>query len=230
MKHLVFVIAFFLTGSLYAQLSTQEPPTAKYFLKEIERFDSLNQVTQYPQKTILFTGSSSIRLWSTLGDDLHPYPVIQRGFGGARIEDMDWYLERVVFPHQFRAIVFMVGSNNITGGNRDLPGDTILRYTHHIVEKVRSKYPGVPLFWIGITPTPSRLAVIEKVKAMNRTWKKDFRSLSHVYFIDTQRAFLDQSGKPRSELFVADQLHLNREGYRLWAKLIKKELDKHLRP
>jgi lysophospholipase L1-like esterase len=31
---------------------------------------------------------------------------------------------------------------------------------------------------------------------------------------------LDSSGKPRSELFRADSLHLNAEGYALWKQVI----------
>jgi len=32
---------------------------------------------------------------------------------------------------------------------------------------------------------------------------------------------LDRSGKPRTEFFLADGLHLNREGYRLWSRLLE---------
>jgi len=32
---------------------------------------------------------------------------------------------------------------------------------------------------------------------------------------------IGQDGKPRRELFLKDGLHLNKEGYKLWASIIR---------
>jgi len=37
---------------------------------------------------------------------------------------------------------------------------------------------------------------------------------------------LDKDGTPRLDLFGKDQLHLSREGYRLWARLIEPQLER----
>jgi lysophospholipase L1-like esterase len=50
----------------------------------------------------------------------------------------------------------------------------------------------------------------------------------NTYFIDTEQNFLTSGGLPRNELFIADRLHLNEEGYALWTEIIKKELNKVL--
>jgi lysophospholipase L1-like esterase len=50
----------------------------------------------------------------------------------------------------------------------------------------------------------------------------------NTYFINTESAFLNSGGLPRTELFVGDNLHLNSQGYKIWADIIKRELDRVL--
>jgi len=54
------------------------PTTEKInrFLPEIQRFDSLDQADGLTNNGILFTGSSSIRMWNTLTEDMSPLPVL----------------------------------------------------------------------------------------------------------------------------------------------------------
>ena len=52
--------------------------------------------------------------------------------------------------------------------------------------------------------------------------------MPNVYFVETAEAFLNENGLPRTELFIEDQLHLNKEGYALWSSIIKKEIEQYL--
>jgi lysophospholipase L1-like esterase len=45
-------------------------------------------------------------------------------------------------------------------------------------------------------------------------------------FIRTDSSFLDARGKPKTELFIDDKLHLNKQGYAIWAEIIKDVLYK----
>ncbi len=227
-----FLVPVLLFTTLWAACSPtaklKNLPSVKSFEKEIAIFDSLTNAEDYPSDAVLFTGSSSIRLWKTIREDMSPYPVIQRGFGGAKIEDMAYYLHRIVYPLNFRAIVFFAGTNNITGTGKEMPADSIVYWINIINHQVRRKYPVVPIFWIAITPVNSRIKVMDKVFAMNKQIKSICERGKNMYFIDTENAFLGTDGKPRPELFINDQLHLNREGYVLWSSIIKHEIDKHL--
>ena len=44
-------------------------------------------------------------------------------------------------------------------------------------------------------------------------------------FLDCATPMLGADGKPRPELFKADGLHLNEEGYKLWSGLLRPLLD-----
>jgi lysophospholipase L1-like esterase len=50
----------------------------------------------------------------------------------------------------------------------------------------------------------------------------------NTYYIDTEKYFLSSSGLPKNDLFVADRLHLNADGYAIWSGIIKNELNKVL--
>ena len=46
-----------------------------------------------------------------------------------------------------------------------------------------------------------------------------------VFFIDTATPMIGKNGKPKSDLFVKDSLHLNSNGYDLWSSEVNSFLD-----
>ncbi|MFM7839600.1 MAG: GDSL-type esterase/lipase family protein [Chitinophagaceae bacterium] len=228
LRFLLTILAGLFISPLLAQ-DFPKPVTVSFFEKEMQLFDSLNAVEQADPSAILFTGSSSIRLWASLSLDLSPYPVIRRGFGGSKIEDLHWFLKRIVYPHQPAAIYIYIGSNNVTGQPSDMAEDSVLLYTKAITAVIRNKYPHLPIFWNGINPTPMRFTAMDKIRNLNEKWRIALSSFPQVYFVDTFGAFLDDQGHPRAELYAADRLHLSPLGYTLWAELIKKALALHLK-
>jgi lysophospholipase L1-like esterase len=199
------------------------------FAPAIEAFEKLDQSQKYPDDAILFTGSSSIRLWETIAEDVAPYPVIQRGYGGARYSDLAYYAERIVSPHQFRAVVIFV-ANDVSGSERDKPPAETAKFFQHVLQVIRRHNAEAPVFLVGITPTAKRWEVWEQTQATNAALRKLIEADPHGHYIDTAAHYLDDQGQPRIELFVADRLHQNRDGYRLWGRLIRAELDRVLGP
>ena len=53
----------------------------------------------FPRDAILFVGSSSIRIWQT-ADAFPDLPVINRGFGGSHISDVNHYFDDVVTKYR----------------------------------------------------------------------------------------------------------------------------------
>ena len=202
-------------------------PEVKAWESDIEKFEQLDITKSYPSDAILFAGSSSIRLWSTIGKDMMPYNVIQRGYGGAKLSDFAVYADRIIYPHPCKAIVIFI-ANDISGNENDkspLEVSQLFRKTLYII---RRKFKDTPVFWISVTPTPSRWAVWPEIKEANGMIKEICESHRNTYFIDTEKYFLNSSGLPRSELFIDDKLHLNTEGYKIWSGIIRNELDNML--
>jgi len=202
-------------------------PEVTAWEKDIRRFEHLDSVEVYKPDAILFAGSSSILLWSTLAQDMAPYPVIQRGYGGARLSDLAVYAPRIFYPHPCRAIVMFV-ANDITGNKDDKSPEEVARLFKFVLNTIRRKFPDTPVFWIAITPTSLRWEAWPRIREANGLIREACNQDKNTHLIVTDFAFLNSSGLPDDGLFRPDRLHLNSEGYAVWTKLIRKELNRVL--
>ncbi len=203
-------------------------PDVKAWESDIEKFEQLDHTENYPDDAIIFAGSSSIRLWSTLEDDMAPYSVIQRGYGGARLSDFSVYADRIFSPHKCSALVMFV-ANDIYGGDDDKTPEEVKKLFEYVLKTFRKTHPDTPFFWIAVTPTTSRWQVWPQISKASELIEQVCENKPDTYFITTDYAFLDETGKPDDTLFIEDMLHLNPQGYKIWTMIIKKELDNVLK-
>lgn len=227
MKQKFLLIALVLITSCVPLKKYSELPEVKAWEGDIEKFEQNDISKSYPSDAILFAGSSSIRLWSTINKDMLPYQVIQRGYGGAKLSDFVIYAGRIIYPHPCQAIVLFI-ANDIAGNDNDKSPQEVSRLFRKTLYIIRRKFVDTPVFWIGVTPTPARWHVWPEIKEAGGMIQKICESHRNTYYINTEKAFLTSSGLPNNELFGTDRLHLNADGYALWTKIIKNELDKVL--
>ncbi|SOE21365.1 Lysophospholipase L1 [Spirosomataceae bacterium TFI 002] len=222
MKKYVFLLPFLLL--LACSPAKKYADTKTYWEEDIKKLEAQDKIENYPDDAILYIGSSSIRLWKNIDEDMQPYNSIQRGYGGAHFYDLIHFTDRLVSPHKIQALVIFV-ANDITGGDADIPPKEVLRLFKYTVSEVRKSHPNIPIFQIAITPTPSRWAVWDQTKQANELLQAYCNRTQGLHFIETEEAFLDGDGQPRPELFIQDMLHLKQVGYDIWKELIKNELD-----
>lgn len=192
---------------------------------EISRFEKLDSAEQYPSDAILFTGSSSIKLWTTLEKDMAPYNVINRGFGGSKLSDFVVYGERLIAPHPCSAIVIFI-ANDISGTAGDKTPEEVGGLFKYLLKTIRRSHPETPVFWIEITPSPSRWKVWPQISEANQLISRICHKEKNTYFIRTSYSFISSDGQPIEGYFRSDMLHLNADGYKLWNSIIKKEINK----
>jgi len=192
---------------------------------DIRNFEHLDSTETYTDQAILFVGSSSIRLWSTLAEDMAPFEVIQRGYGGAKLSDLVYYAERIIYPHPCRAIVLFV-ANDIVGNSQDKSPDEVASLVKELLGIIRRRMPEVQVFYISTTPTPSRWQAWPQIRQANRLIGDLCSTEKNTWFIETEQDYLDKNGQPRPELFREDMLHLNADGYRIWTGIIRSDLWK----
>ena len=175
---------------------------------------------QHPQPAggILFVGSSSIRLWNDLEDQFKNMPVvIKRGFGGSQLSDCVKHLNRLVVRYRPRTVLVYAGDNDLAAGSA--PEEVFRRFTA-FVDGVHRELPDTEIAYISIKPSPSRAELLPQIRETNRLIRDYADAEGKVDFIDVYTPMLDASGKPRRELFRADALHLNADGYALWKRVI----------
>lgn len=212
---------------LVTQLQQHEPKTGPEvfkWTKEIAQLRHLDSTTTDPKNAILFSGSSYIRRWTTIKRDLAPFPIIHRGYGGAKLNDFAYYIDQIMSAHQPRAAVFYVG-NDIVGIPVDKTPLQVLNLVKNVTEQIRAKKPTLPIFWIQISPNPKRWAVWDQTTEANRLIRQYCEQTPNLHFIETAFTFLGPDGRPIPSLYDADTLHLNEAGYKRWAVLIKEKLN-----
>jgi lysophospholipase L1-like esterase len=172
---------------------------------------------------VVFTGSSSIRRWERAQQDFADWGVIQRGFGGARLDEVALFADALISAHDPAGIVVFAGTNDVAAGE---DSDTVFQDFRCLVQRA----PDVPIVYIGITPTPSRWSSWETSNAVNERVEAFAAVHPRVFYADVAEAFLQTGSPPASELFVEDQLHLSAAGYALWTAVIKPVLKQALPP
>ncbi len=199
--------------AVVACVQAQQPATTNKWEAEIRKFEESDRRNPPPKGAVLFIGSSSIRLWVTLGEDFPSLKIINRGFGGSDIEDSTHYAGRIVTPYRPRLIVLYAGDNDLANSK---PPEQVFEDFRAFVGRVRRDLPQARIAFISIKPSPARRHLIEKQKAANGMIKKYISLEKGLSYIDVFTPMLGKDGDMRPELFVGDGLHLNKEGYALW--------------
>jgi lysophospholipase L1-like esterase len=194
-----------------------EKPSSLRWEAEIKAFEAADRASPPPKDAVLFTGSSTIRLWKSLAKDFPDQKVLNRGFGGCEIADCTYYADRIVIPYHPRLIVLRAGANDIANGKTP---ERVCDDFKAFVAKVRAKLPTVRIAYNSINATPTRWANVEREKKANRLIKEYIAGGENLDYIDSFDAAMGSDGKPRKELFVKDGIHFNAEGYKILAKIV----------
>ncbi|NII85670.1 GDSL-type esterase/lipase family protein [Pedobacter sp. SG908] len=194
------------------------------FWDDVQVIKKYDQMYKPPVNPVLFVGSSSIRKWDNCTQVFAKYNALNRGIGGAVINDITYYLNDVVFPYQPKQIVLYVGENDLP--NETVTPDTVLKRTIHLFQAIRVKLPTVPIVYISIKPSPSRDKFKEKAIASNALIKKFLAGEANTKFVNIYPLMLTKDGQLRPELFVDDMLHMNAAGYAIWRKAVEPHLLK----
>ena len=193
------------------------------FRDEINEFKRLDK-ENFPEKgKILFTGSSSIRFWDSLEEDMKPLEVLNRGFGGAQISHVIYHFEEIIKPYNPRAIVFFCGTNDLTA--LKTPKEAMNDFKNFL-NLVRNEFGNIKVYVIGIKPTVDRLYLDEEERIFNSLISSLADGDAYIEYINIWDSMLNQDGTRMPELFIEDGLHMNEKGYEVWTKKVIESLSK----
>ena len=216
---LLFVIT---TISLAAaQTEPAKPPMPDKWEKEIAAMLAQDEKSPPPQEGIVFTGSSSIRLWD-LAKAFPDQPVVNRGFGGSQIHDATKYATRIVTPLNPKLVVFYSGDNDLKSNKT--PEKTAADFAEFCAV-IHKELPKTQIWFIAIKPCPSRWSLFDQQTAANKLIRTQCeKDPQRLTYIDIVPAMLGSDGQPPPELFAKDLLHLSPAGYKIWNEQIQKLL------
>ena len=201
-----------------AAVSAQQTPASpNRWEADIKKFEEEDRQNRPAKSAVVFVGSSSIRMWKDLAEDFPDTKVINRGFGGSQLADSANYADRIVIPYQPRMVVLYAGDNDLAAGKT--PQQVFEDYKA-FVSRVREKLPNAKIAFISIKPSLARVKLMEQMRATNELIRGYAAAGKNLVFIDVFPPMLNQAGQPRPELFIQDGLHMNREGYDIWRKVV----------
>jgi lysophospholipase L1-like esterase len=197
-----------------------------FFADEIAAFAEQDAESPPPDAPIVFVGSSSIRLWTTLADDLAPLPVLNRGFGGSRLTDLIYYVDPTVAKYLPRAVVVYAGDNDLDAASSET-ADDVARDFGTLAATIHAYAPGARIYFLSIKPSQARWARWPEMRRANELIERLCSGDPRLAYVDVATPLLDGE-KPRADLYRWDGLHLNEAGYREWTRVIRPRLCRDL--
>lgn len=194
-----------------------DPVSSPDWRIEMARFAAEDAAGPPPERPIVFTGSSSIRMWQTLAEDFPGVAMLNRGFGGSQVRDAVWFADEVALRYRPRQVVLYAGDNDIAEGRSPRQ---VLDDTRAFVARIHAALPGTPVALLGIKPSPARAQLLPVQRRANDALRDWAATERNVAYIDVFTPMLDGAGQPREDLFLDDRLHMNATGYVLWRGII----------
>ncbi len=167
---------------------------------------------------VVFYGSSTLRLWTNLAQDLGEARAVNLGFGGSTLEACSFFFERLVVPEQPCSLVLYAGDNDLGDG---LSPEQVLASYRALMDKVQLYFGSIPSGFISVKPSPARLPIIANIRRANELVQEEIQKRQNTYYINVFDAMLNQDGTPCPELFDAEGLHMNHAGYELWTEILR---------
>ncbi len=188
------------------------------FAGDVHQLETLVRATDVPAQPVVFYGSSSFRLWDTVGRDLHLPNALNLGFGGSTLEACAHFFERLVVPHRPSALFLYAGDNDI--GNGAL-AEEVVEHCRALLYKADLHLPGVPVYMLSIKPSPFRKHQMDEIVRANRGMAQLAAARPDTHFVDVFSAMLRPDGTPDPALFTEDMLHMNGAGYARWIGVLR---------
>jgi lysophospholipase L1-like esterase len=215
-REICILIVFCSLAAANAQAKGEVKDEASRWEETIRVFEEWDRKNSFARDAVLFVGSSSIRLWQTR-ECFGEFEVINRGFGGSEISDVNYFAKRIVLRYEPEVIVFYAGDNDVAGGKS---AKRVFDDYKKFEKLVQKELPETRIIYISIKPSRSRWSLWYVMNAAN-TMIKDFSTKDRrLFYFDGATPLLDSDGEPKAELFLEDKLHLNSKGYEVWTKLL----------
>lgn len=190
------------------------------FEADMEKFRQHDRSVTDFSCDVLFFGSSSIRLWSTLAEDMAPLKVVNRGYGGASVRDLLYNYHDVLSAYSPKKIVFYC-DNDISGGDHDVTVGELYDLYRILFDQLRRDYLDVPVFFLSGKYSHARKALRSTQQLVNELVRMYAEKSDQVTYVEVASLLLKENGEVDSTLFLDDNLHITHEGYLRWTAVLK---------
>jgi lysophospholipase L1-like esterase len=171
-----------------------------------------------PKGQIVFAGSSSFTRWKDVAMYFPGYPIINRGFGGATLVDLIYYVDEAIIQYQPSQVFIYCGENDMADVDTVSPATVLLRFkTLHTI--LLKKLPrATKIIFVSLKPSVARWHLETKFIEANKLIEGYIATQKNMQYLDVHTAMLDEKKEVLKDIFIADKLHMNPKGYLIWQK------------
>ncbi len=173
------------------------------------------------KETIVFTGSSSIRMWDDLQQRFPGQQIVNSAFGGSQASDLLAYSNELILHFNPKKVFLYEGDNDLANKKRV---KLILADLQKIIDTIKHGNRSTHIVLIAAKPSPARWHLRHKYKRLNRGMEKLTQDNTTVEFANIWDVML-VGRKPMPDIFIADGLHMNTKGYDLWYAVLKNYIN-----
>lgn len=167
--------------------------------------------------TIVFTGSSSIRMWKDVQQMFPGHQIVNTGFGGSQTSDLLYYVYDLIYRYHPKKVFIYEGDNDIAAGKS---ADVIMTEMEELVRRIHEFDPKMEIVLISPKPSIARWDLRGKYQRLNKRLKLWADETPKLQYVDVWDVMVDQN-KLNRDLFLEDGLHMNAKGYALWQNAMK---------
>jgi lysophospholipase L1-like esterase len=218
-----------LVGCASALNNQEKPPAedaAAKWGKTIQQFEDWDRKNSYPSNAVLFVGSSSIKLWPTR-ESFDGLAVINRGFGGSQISEVNYFAGKIVLRYAPKVIVFYAGDNDVAAGKSS---KRVFDDYRKFVKIVHKKLPQTKIIFIAIKPSGRRWSLWPVMAKANNMIEEFSGTDGRLVYFDSATPLMADDGRPDAKFFLEDDLHLNADGYHVWTRSLRPIIEEAIKP
>jgi lysophospholipase L1-like esterase len=169
------------------------------------------------KERIVFYGSSSLRLWTTLESDFPELDIVNQAFGGSTLAACCWFFKRLVPAQAPDAMVVYAGDNDLGDGRHP---EEVFLFFKNMMALIQEYCGDIPVAFVSVKPGLTRQYLADSIQYTNKIIKEEIDSAHpNCTFVSVYDEMLANS-VPDSRFYQADGLHLSEEGYELWKEIL----------
>ncbi|HET8737074.1 MAG TPA: GDSL-type esterase/lipase family protein [Pricia sp.] len=209
---LVFIL---LAVSMPFTGSAQDPSRFKDEVEAIQK--KYDTAFDRSDETIVFTGSSSIRMWQDLQERFPQHRIVNTGFGGSQASDLSFYIYDLILRFHPKKVFIYEGDNDLFAKKKS---DAIIKDLKQIINAIHRNDSTTQVVLLPAKPSIARWNLRSKYMRLNRKMERLAEDNPAVEYANIWDPMLD-GREVKQDIFIDDGLHMNAKGYDIWQNVLR---------
>jgi lysophospholipase L1-like esterase len=169
---------------------------------------------------LVMLGSSSFRFWPSTDTVFSHFDVVNAGFGGSCFQDAWRLRDTLIYALDPDVLLIYEGDNDV---HDRVPVDDVVGTASMLLDEVSLRMPNLEVVVVAAKASPARYHLKTDYLKLNNSLR--LVAMNHgAHWVDFWDVQHKGDGALREDLFIADRLHLNDEGYALWVRELRRQL------